>query len=300
VTAPMLMQVFFHPDYNATGLNFETIRKATPIAQSLIDNPIVGVEIVAPAVASRDELESVHAAEYVDAVRTGDPLGLAGSNGIGWDDRLFASAGASTGGVRDAVLAALSSGGVAGSLSSGLHHARRGRGSGFCTFNGLVVGARAALDAGATRMLVLDLDAHCGGGTASLIDGVPGIEQVDVSVNSFDRYESSAQTRLTLSGGDEYLAVVERELDRIDSPETIDLVIYNAGMDPHEHAGGVGGIDADVIAARERMVFTWTSEHRIPTAWVLAGGYLSPRLDMSQLVDLHRLTIEVGVQNCLH
>ena len=28
---------------------------------------------------------------------------------------------------------------VAGSLSSGLHHARADRGNGFCTFNGLVV-----------------------------------------------------------------------------------------------------------------------------------------------------------------
>ena len=71
---------------------------------------------------------------------------------------------ASNGGAVAAARAARA-GGVAGSLSSGLHHAGRDRGAGFCTFNGLVLAARAALSEGAARVLVLDLDAHCGGGT---------------------------------------------------------------------------------------------------------------------------------------
>jgi hypothetical protein len=42
-------------------------------------------------------------------------------------------------------------------------------GAGFCTFNGLALAALAALDLGAKRVLVLDLDAHCGGGTHELL-----------------------------------------------------------------------------------------------------------------------------------
>ncbi|MDP2769724.1 MAG: amidohydrolase family protein, partial [Giesbergeria sp.] len=54
---------------------------------------------------------------------------------------------ASNGGAVAAALAAIAEG-VAGSLSSGLHHAARGRGAGFCTFNGLALGVRAARAAG--------------------------------------------------------------------------------------------------------------------------------------------------------
>jgi acetoin utilization deacetylase AcuC-like enzyme len=289
--------VFFHPDYNRTGLAFETTRKATAIARSLQARPIAGVELIRPISADRAEIETIHSADYVDAVITGEPIGLAGSNGIGWDEDLFASTCSSTGGARDAVLTALAQGGVAGSLSSGLHHARRERGSGFCTFNGLALAALAALHAGAAKVLILDLDAHCGGGTASLIAGVDGIEQIDVSVHAYDRYESRPDARLSIATADDYLTVIERELDGVRSPESIDVVIYNAGMDPHESAGGVRGIDADMVAARERLVFDWTASQRIPLAWVLAGGYLSTGLDIDGLTALHRLTITAAAEH---
>jgi hypothetical protein len=47
---------------------------------------------------------------------------------------------------------------------------------------------RAALAAGVGSMLILDLGAHCGGGTASLIEDEPRVWQIDVSVSSYDRY----------------------------------------------------------------------------------------------------------------
>ncbi|MFM8974104.1 MAG: hypothetical protein ACKOOG_16055, partial [Actinomycetota bacterium] len=206
---------------------------------------------------------------------TGEPRGLAGSNGVGWDPGLFRAAAASNGGVVDAVLHVLEHGGVAGSLSSGLHHARAGSGQGYCTFNGLAIAARRARRAGAARVLILDLDAHCGGGTASLIEGVAGIEQVDVSVSSFDHYTPTAQASLTMSCGETYLKDVEAALDAIAHPGSIDVVLFNAGMDPHERAGGVGGITAEVLARREALVFSWTSAHGLPVAWVPAGGYTS-------------------------
>lgn len=286
--------VYFHPDYNATGLEKETTRKASAIAASLLERPVPGVTVVAPTPASEVELRAVHTDAYLDAVRTGEPPRLAESNGIGWDPALFASVCASTGGVRDAVLTALASGGPSGSLSSGLHHASRSGGNGFCTFNGLVVGARAALAAGAGRVVILDLDAHCGGGTAGLIHELPAIEQVDVSVSRFDSYASRPGARLVLAGGEDYLDVVEREIDRITSPDTIDVLLYNAGMDPHRGSGGPDAIDTEVLAHRERLVFDWALAHGIPVAWVLAGGYTWGGLDMAGLVDLHRLTIEAA------
>ena len=57
----------------------------------------------------------------------------------------------------------------AGALSSGLHHASTERGNGFCTFNGLALAARALMDGGANHVLILDLDAHCEGGTYEIV-----------------------------------------------------------------------------------------------------------------------------------
>jgi acetoin utilization deacetylase AcuC-like enzyme len=283
--------VFYHPEYNDTGLRLETFVKADFIAASLRDRPLAGVTVVEPAPATFDELRKVHDEPYVIAVRDGEPIDLGGSNCVGWDERLYRAVCRSTGGVRDAALWALANGTVAGSLSSGLHHAGPAEGNGYCTFNGLVVAAHAALAAGARRVLILDLDAHCGGGTAACIDGVDGIEQVDVSVNRFDWYPSRNDARLTVTDGHDYLEVVESELIAIKNPESIDLVLYNAGMDPHRFAGGSHHVDTATIIGRERLVFDWARSLNLPVAWVLAGGYTSASLDLDGLVDLHRITI---------
>lgn len=284
------MKVFHHPASNATTVERETVRKADHIAASLLSRPIDNVTVVVPRPADNDELAKVHTPEYLEALATGEPSLLATSNNIGWDEHLLAAVQASTGAVRDAALEALSSGGVAGALSSGLHHARADRGSGFCTVNGLVVAARSARDAGAGRVLILDLDAHCGGGTASLIDGLDGVEQVDVSVDRFDMYASRPDARLVMSSGDSYLEDIETALRDISEPLNIELVLYNAGVDPHGDAGGDHRIDNGIIARREALVFEWAASHRLPIAWTLAGGYTNG-LDMEGLVDLHRLTI---------
>jgi acetoin utilization deacetylase AcuC-like enzyme len=146
-------------------------------------------------------LLDAHDGDYLDAILCGVPSSLAESQGFAWDEGLPKAVFASTGGVRDAARRALELREHSGSLSSGLHHARRDIGAGFCTINGLAVAALDAVQRGAQRVLILDLDAHCGGGTASIIDGHPGIEQVDVSVSSFDRYGPTEQARLVLSGG---------------------------------------------------------------------------------------------------
>jgi acetoin utilization deacetylase AcuC-like enzyme len=181
-----------------------------------------------------------------------------------------------------------------GSLSSGLHHARSGHGSGFCTLNGLAVAARDVLIQGAKRVLIIDLDAHGGGGTASLIEGVAGIEQIDVSVNGFDNYEDSSNARLVRSSGETYIHDVKHLLASVVDPSSIDLVIYNAGMDPHEDCstGGSAGITTDVLAQREKLIFEWAGQHGVPVSFVLAGGYSGRKLSRAQLVDLHRLTIQ--------
>jgi acetoin utilization deacetylase AcuC-like enzyme len=71
-----------------------------------------------------------------------------------------------------------------------------------------------------------------------------------------------------------------------------DLCLYNAGMDPCELSDqGMPGLKQSMLARRERMVFDWCASRAVPVAFVLAGGYLSPRLDRGGLVSLHCETI---------
>ena len=289
-----MTHVFYSPAYVGSGYAFETTRKAKWVADSLDKSRIRGIELVEPASLTEEQVARVHSSEYIDAVRTGEPVDLAESQGFDWDPNVWPMVLASNGGAVAAALAALSDG-VAGSLSSGLHHSRAGRGAGFCTFNGLVIAAREALRAGAKSVLILDLDAHCGGGTASLIADEPRIWQVDVSVSAFDGYRTSDRVRLGLvDQASEYMPTVNRALRELDSEGIeFDLCIYNAGMDPHEDCstGGLSGITRDVLAEREKEVFAWCKRRSLPLAFVLAGGYVSLKLDEAGLVELHRLTL---------
>ena len=275
-------------------LTFDTVVKAAEVGQAIGDAVAAGrlerVELVPARPASREELERIHDPAYVAAVVSGTPEHLAASNGIGWDPNLFDIAAGSAGAIRDAALAALATGGFVGALSAGLHHARFERGNGYCTFNGLALAVHAALDAGARRVLVLDVDAHSGGGTASLIADVEGAEQLDVSLIHYDAFEPTERCRSVMTDPAGYLSTLERELDAVVDPAGIDLVIHNAGMDVHERAGGVRGMTTAVVAERERMVFEWAAHHGLPVAWTLAGGYTSAAFSLREVAELHLLT----------
>ena len=290
--------VFYSDAYVLGGHAFDTTRKARWVAESLEARPIPAIRLEAPAPATADDLATVHDRAYVDAVRTGEPRDLAESNGFSWDLGLFAMTCASTGGTVAAALRSLETG-TAGSLSSGLHHAKRSRGAGFCTFNGLALAARSALGAGAGGVLIIDLDAHCGGGTAELLADDPRIAQVDLAVDAFDLYVERGRFTLdTILDAAAYLPTLHRRLDALD-PAAFDLVLYNAGMDPFEgcHIGGRRGMTRDLLAEREDTVFAWCRDVGLPVAFVLAGGYAGGGFTQDDLVDLHRLTLEAAARH---
>ena len=288
------MKVYYSPDYVGAAYGFDTTRKAAWIADSLAHRPIDGVELLAPQPLTAGDLERVHDREYVQAARTGEPQYLAESQGFDWDAALWPMVLASNGGVLAAARSALDDG-VAGSLSSGLHHAKQDRGDGFCTFNGLAIAAKTLLDEGAvSSVLILDLDAHCGGGTAQLIDHDPRIWHEDVSVDAFDHYSGHTNSALwDVDCAEDYLLTVNRAVAQADRIGPFDLCLYNAGMDPYQDCGvgGLDGITAEVLAQRERIVFDWCRQRRLPVAFALAGGYVGSGLDQPTLVNLHRLTL---------
>ena len=204
--------VFYTPAYVGAAHAFETTRKARWVAESLRQAPIAGLHLNGHASLDATDVLRAHSPEYVDAVRTGEPRRLAESQGFAWDAGLWPMVLASNGGVLAAARAARGQG-VAGALASGLHHARREHGAGFCTFNGLAIAAHTLLAEGVRRILIVDLDAHCGGGTHSLIEGVAGLRQLDIAVDAFDHYSPAAGNTLDLlDAATDYLPTLRRRL----------------------------------------------------------------------------------------
>jgi acetoin utilization deacetylase AcuC-like enzyme len=286
----MNVPVFYSPVYVVAARNFETTRKAGWVADSL-----TAVELTEPSPLTEREIEAVHDHAYVEAVRTGQPRELAASSGLGWDARVWDAVCSSNGGAVAGSLHAWRSRAHAGSLSSGLHHASAERGKGFCTFNGLALAAHALMEDGANNVLILDLDAHCGGGTHKIVCEWPAIVHLDISVDDFDRYAPSVTGHSTLdliTETSDYLTTLRDRLSAL-GEVAFDVVIYNAGMDVDERCplGGLAGITLATLAQREQIVFEWARAREVPVAFVLAGGYLGPHLSQDELVELHLLTI---------
>ncbi len=295
-----ILPIYYSSDYTLAGHSFDTTRKAAWVADSLRDDPIRGVSFVEPTPLTKEQLLAVHWQDYVEAVETGEPRGLAQSQGFAWDPQLWHMVCTSNGGVVDAALDAWKHRRVTGSLSSGIHHARYQHGMGFCTFNGLALAAHAALTAGARSLLILDLDAHCGGGTQSLLKGDARIWHLDISVSPADHYmESSRFWVRVVRDSARYLSEIKAGLSRLEEKAPLfDLCLYNAGMDPCESCdiGGITGITPEILAEREQIVFEWLRRREIPAAFVLAGGYIGHDLDRAGLVALHRLTVSAALR----
>ena len=128
--------------------------------------------------ASAEQLAGFHHRDYIEALRAADAAGAASIEvrerfGIGTRENplfpgLFARAAASVGG---SILAAELA--LAGYLpfhpAGGTHHGRPDRASGFCDFNDPVFALRRLAEAGLTRILYVDLDAHHGDGVQDAV-----------------------------------------------------------------------------------------------------------------------------------
>ena len=188
--------------------------------------------------------------------------------------------------------------GVSATLSSGFHHAARDRGHNHCLFNGLAIAMLEMQKRGIVQMLHIDLDAHCGGGTYSLMKDVSGYHQVDVSLFWTDKYIPTEPCTLDIvdESGD-YIRVVSNRLEELEPRVSeFQLCVYYAGMDPHEGSafGGLPGIDSTMLRQRDRLILETVRKCGVPCAIALGGGYLGPGLDREGLVGLHRSTIEIA------
>lgn len=217
------------------------------------------LKIRRPVAMSVDDLCLAHDRKYVEGV-----LNCSISNGFGNRDAETAATFAYTSGSLYTAARLALEGGIAASFSSGFHHAGYAAGGGFCTFNGLVVVARRlAIERRVRRVLILDADFHYGDGTDDILKRL----KLD-----YVRHETLGRSFYRPEQGEAYLAEIRAILDSL-RHNPVDLILYQAGADAHvdDPLGGV--LTTEQMGRRDRMVFDYAREQRLPLAWNLAGGY---------------------------
>ena len=290
------MKIFYNDTYAGSEHRSETTQKAKHIAEDTLTDPIRGLELVDPVqftALATEYINLIHDQIFVNAVRTGEPRHLATSQGFTWGPGLFPMAVSHTTGLIAATYEALTNNCTSGSLSSGLHHASYGRGCGFCTFNGLAAAALYAVTAfNATRVLVLDFDAHSGGGTWNITQRTmpDNVVQIDVTTSRFDTWTPTGESILMYSDVEDYRQSIREAIEYAKTLKPFDFVIYNGGMDPIND-----GVTEDVISYRERAVRDFIGD--TPAIFALAGGYTWGGQTYEDITAWHRMTLNTWAQN---
>jgi acetoin utilization deacetylase AcuC-like enzyme len=234
--------------------------------------------------ASSGELALAHQPAYVEAVSSGtiDPRAMR-EIGFPWSEAMVDRARRSVGATIAAARVALREG-VAANIAGGTHHATSDKGSGFCVFNDAAVAARlmqaerGRVPGGPLRVAVIDLDVHQGNGTASIFRGDHSVFTLSLhGARNFPFRKEAGDLDVELPDGcgdREYLQALQSALAQLERRFAPGLVIYLAGADPHEGDRlGRLGLSFGGLQARDRRVFDWAWQRRVPLAMCMAGGY---------------------------
>jgi acetoin utilization deacetylase AcuC-like enzyme len=227
-----------------------------------------------------DEMALAHDRFYVDGI-----LSLEEHNGFGNKNPEVAGALPWVcGSMVAAAMHAYNTGELSFSPTSGAHHACYAHGMCYCTFNFLMMAAIKVHQAGASSIGILDLDCHHGNGTVNIIDRL-GLDYI--------RHYSFGQEFLKRGSAAEDW--VMRLPDIVSTFRGVDLLIFNAGVDPHieDPLGGI--LTTRQMTLRDRLVFKVAKQLGLKVCVSLAGGYqVDADGNIDKLLSLHDTTFKSG------
>lgn len=240
----------------------------------------------------QDWIELVHTSNYVNAYCSGtlDPK-VQRRIGLPWSPELVNRTCTAIGGTILTAQLALKSG-LACNTAGGTHHAFPSYGSGFCIFNDLAIASRVLQKLGLVeKILIVDLDVHQGDGTALIFQSDPSVFTFSMHCEiNFPGTKQQSDLDVPLPEGmedDEYLQTLAQYLPDLLSEIKPDLVLYDAGVDPHfgDRLGKLALTDSGLYR-REMQVLTTCISQGYPVACVIGGGYAE---DMDALVYRHSI-----------
>ena len=268
-----------------------SMRKLAPVARAA--EAAGYVTLHDPGLVDRDKLRSLHDPAYVRAIITGKG-GLASAQGWDWTPRIRNGVLAINAGQIEAARMALEHG-IAANVAQGFHHAKPDRGAYYCTFNGL---ALVAQEFPGKRIFVLDCDEHCGDGTAKFTGLLPNLFNYSINGTNWGMDEGSRSIcrhiKKSPRAFTDYKEAL-REGFQCAQEWNADLIIYQAGMDPHvDDPLSSRLLDTAQLFERDRMVFAHFHRSGTPLLFVLAGGYQDPIEE--KLVPLHLNTFKAAFE----
>jgi histone deacetylase 11 len=286
-----MVPLVYHPRYNITAFGLERLHKFDSTKYRRIRDALVARglrkrgDLVRPRPMGRSDLLKVHTPAYLDSLHNSAQIARilevpVAARLPAWllDWRILRSMRyAAAGTVLAARLAREH--GVAINLGGGFHHAAAGSASGFCVYADIPLAAWILHDEGlAAKVLVVDLDAHQGNGTAATIRPWPWASILDVYQETLfpipKEPEDFPVPLAAGTAGSEYLDVVRETLPKVLDVIRPELVLYNAGSDPFVDDPLAGlRLSMDELADRDLLVVDLIRERSIPVAMLLSGGY---------------------------
>lgn len=230
------------------------------------------IEIVGPEAVSVEQICLAHAPHYVRGI-----FSFKRANGFGNHlPEVAASLPWTSGAMLKAARVALIEG-CAVAPVAGFHHACHEQGGGYCTFNGLMITSLVLHGEGAVRRVgILDFDQHYGNGTSDIIR--------ELGLDWVEHYSSGAWW----DREDQAESFLEKIPDIMRRFAGCDLLLYQAGADPHVNDPLGGWLTTEQLRERDRRVFTTCRDMRLPIAWNLAGGY---QTNLRKVLDIHDNTM---------
>jgi acetoin utilization deacetylase AcuC-like enzyme len=270
----------------------ESPPRLVAIERRLEDEGWLGWERRPAPAASTAELELVHTARHVAAIRElseagGGPIDVETYDGPN-SYRAAAHAAGGAAAMARALLAGEARAGFSALRPPG-HHAEPERAMGFCLFDSVAVAAALAIaDLGADRVLILDWDVHHGNGTEAIFrerDDVLLItiqqEMIWPGTGLADRVGDGRGEGFTInlpvpegSGREVFLSLIDRVVAPVASEFAPDLILISAGYDAHvEDPLATLALSAEDFGQMAVEVRALGARLDAPVGAVLEGGY---------------------------
>lgn len=284
-----MLHVVHHPDYvspAAPGSSFPHDKYG--LVMLALEESGASFVTHAPEIMPRAWIVAVHDPAYADEViACAVPAAKTRRIGFPVTERISRRSQLSPGGTYLAAQLALRHGFAANS-AGGSHHALADTGAGYCVFNDLaIVAHRLIAERTVRRVMIVDLDVHQGDGTASLTAGNESIFTLSLHADkNFPARKARSTRDVPLPDGigdEEYLRTLADVLPGVLDEFRPDLVLYQAGVDPHadDRLGRLALTDAG-LEARDRYVAAQARQRGIPVASALGGGYGADRMAIAR------------------
>lgn len=180
--------------------------------------------------------------------------------------------------------------GIAMNIAGGTHHAYSDRGEGFCLLNDIGVTANYLIDNQLSKnILVVDLDVHQGNGTASLFAENPDVFTFSMhGEKNYPMRKEVSDLDCAIPDGtkdEEYLKILESQLEVILKNFSPDFIIYQSGVDVlgTDKLGRLS-MTLDGVKRRDALVINLAKSLHSPIMCCMGGGYSSK---VSHIVDAH-------------